>query len=36
MGSWDKFQEKVNPLDEAKDDEKLSKNAIVIEFEKDD
>ena len=33
---WDKFQDKVDSLDEAEDDEELFKNDIVIEFEKDD
>ena len=34
--TWDKFQDKVDPLDEAEVDEELFKNEIVIEFEKDD
>ena len=32
--TWDTFQDKVDPLDEAEDDEELFENEIVIE--KDD
>ena len=31
--TWDKFQDKVDPLDEAEDDEELFENEIVIEKE---